>query len=509
MFVKKLTEIFILVRKEAICHYNIDCPPTEYCDRLNRVCVNPCTEEECGENSQCFSENHKSVCKCLHGYSGNPYEFCTKDNVVAIEKNPCDNSPCGNGAICHERNGIGSCVCPEGYIGDPYVNCRPECENDVECPTKKACFDGKCKNPCIGQCGINAQCSVREHKFSCHCAAGFEGNPFEVCQPIQQVQPVVEKKDNIHPCSISPCGPNSICKVIKNRAVCSCLPNYLGSPPNCRPECQYNSDCPSNKACAHNKCVNPCLNSCGVNALCRISNHNPICSCRHGFTGDPLVNCVLEEKDPCVPSPCGPNTECKSVNGRAACSCLQNYKGRPPHCYPECIADDDCPFNMACETNQCFSPCNREPCGFNAECSVIQHRKTCLCYDGFEGNAQVECTKKKIITEVSRNPCDPSPCGINALCRERNGIGSCSCIENYFGNPYVKCKPECVLDTECLKSKACFQNKCVDPCSGACGKNALCQAIDHRPLCSCPEGLTGDPLSFCKSLPVEGKLFRL
>lgn len=34
---------------------------------------------------------------------------------------------------------------------------------------------------------------------------------------------------------------------------------------------------------------------CGLNAQCQIVNHNPICSCLSGFTGDPFVRCFIEE----------------------------------------------------------------------------------------------------------------------------------------------------------------------------------------------------------------------
>lgn len=72
-------------------------------------------------------------------------------------------------------------------------------------------------------------------------------------------------------------------------------------------------------------------------------------------------------------------------------------------------------------------------------------------------------------TEQPSNPCNPSPCGANAICKERNGAGSCSCVPDYFGDPYSGCRPECIQDSECDRSRACVNNKCVDPCIGVCG----------------------------------------
>lgn len=96
-----------------------------------------------------------------------------------------------------------------------------------------------------------------------------------------------------------------------------------------------------------------------------------------------------------------------------------------------------------------------------------------------------------------REPCRPSPCGINAVCRERNNAGSCSCLPGYFGDPYSECRPECVNNNDCPKQKACFNNKCRDPCVGLCGSNTECQVVNHTPYCSCVPGYTGNPSVAC------------
>lgn len=104
----------------------------------------------------------------------------------------------------------------------------------------------------------------------------------------------LEAKDNINPCVPSPCGPNSQCKVIGSQAACSCQPNYIGQPPQCRPECIINAECPSNKACINERCADPCPGSCGVNALCSVVNHDVICTCLTGYEGNPSVQCNLK-----------------------------------------------------------------------------------------------------------------------------------------------------------------------------------------------------------------------
>lgn len=100
---------------------------------------------------------------------------------------------------------------------------------------------------------------------------------------------IIEEPKN--PCIPSPCGPYSDCRVKGNRPVCSCLPNYFGSPPNCRPECIINSECALVKACINQRCRNPCPGSCGANAQCKVINHVPVCFCLSGYSGDPFTGC--------------------------------------------------------------------------------------------------------------------------------------------------------------------------------------------------------------------------
>lgn len=101
-----------------------------------------------------------------------------------------------------------------------------------------------------------------------------------------------EKKPPVNPCDPSPCGPNSICQVRGESPACTCLENYIGQPPNCRPECTINPECTRSLACMNQKCRDPCPGSCGSNALCSVINHNPTCSCQTGYTGDPFQGCV-------------------------------------------------------------------------------------------------------------------------------------------------------------------------------------------------------------------------
>lgn len=99
------------------------------------------------------------------------------------------------------------------------------------------------------------------------------------------------------------------------------------------------------------------------------------------------------------------------------------------------------------------------------------------------------------------NPCQPSPCGPNSLCREVNEAPSCTCLEGYHGQaPY--CRPECTSNEECSNHLSCINNKCKNPCEGACARNAECRVVSHSPICLCPYGFTGDPFFDCVQEPL-------
>lgn len=119
----------------------------------------------------------------------------------------------------------------------------------------------------------------------------------------------------------------------------------------------------------------------------------------------------------------------------------------------------------------------------------------CSYFSDFNQFSLVQSTPEPI------NPCNPSPCGVNAICKERNGVGSCTCLHEYYGDPYNECRPECTLNSDCAKNRACVNNKCRDPCPGVCGINAECSVINHSPTCSCLDGYIGNALTACHEKP--------
>lgn len=201
-----------------------------------------------------------------------------------------------------------------------------------------------------------------------------------------------------NPCQPSPCGPNAQCRPVADSPSCSCLPDFSGSPPYCRPECATNSDCSSHLACINQKCKDPCPGSCASNAECHVVSHTPMCTCMSGYTGNPFTECTIktvslptEFPDPCNPNPCGSNALCRVQNNAGSCQCQPEFFGNPYEgCRPECILNSDCSSNKVCTQNKCRDPCPGL-CGLNAECNVINHSPLCMCSQGYTGDPYDYC----------------------------------------------------------------------------------------------------------------------
>ncbi|KAK0080812.1 hypothetical protein PV325_013287 [Microctonus aethiopoides] len=119
------------------------------------------------------------------------------------------------------------------------------CTNNTQCLKTQYCLTEVCRNPCPGSCGIDASCHVINHTLSCICPDCYEGDAYEQCTPLQKKQ-----------------------------------------------KCKENKDCSKIHQCINKECNNPCPGSCGIEALCYVTNQTISCECPRCYGGNPYEKCA-------------------------------------------------------------------------------------------------------------------------------------------------------------------------------------------------------------------------
>ena len=223
----------------AGCKSDNECSYSEAC--INRECQDPCPYERCGTNAICSTQVHQPKCSCLPGYDGDPYVQCKQPEcrtdpdcpyTLACRNEKCvDPCDCAANADCDARNHRGYCTCRTGFTGDPYTaGCYPSkkntsfeslhteftifgpsvpqpieednsCKKDADCPSKQACFNGDCENPClrIQPCADHAICTVYDdlplRTMVCVCEPGYTGKGDLRCDRIGILQIIFELEE--------------------------------------------------------------------------------------------------------------------------------------------------------------------------------------------------------------------------------------------------------------------------------------------------------------------------
>lgn len=139
----------------------------------------------------------------------------------------------------------------------------------------------------------------------------------------------------------------------------------------CMYGCRSDDDCSASESCRNNKCINPCTDSlCGPNAMCTVTNQRAVCSCKEGLVPAPSASVA------CVRAPpleCNTNRDC-IVNGegmvcldglcRPVCGnsagCLSNERCDAGVCTPVCHRDDDCRSGELCQGFICVQGCRSD-----------------------------------------------------------------------------------------------------------------------------------------------------
>lgn len=239
------------------------------------------------------------------------------------------------------------CSCPQCHVGSPQTSCRPEpkcietlprpalprigCTDDSDCPENLSCHDatGECRDPCTIakniNCEPNKKCQVREHRPMCVCKHGF---------------------------------------VVSDAGELTCAPDTSS--------CSRDFDCPSNAACIHSKCQNPCT----ATGIKKYSGKNG--------------ELQLAEKN--NQGPCPSDKICDVLDHRPICICMKN-------CNPTlsiCLRDSGCPAKLACRNYRCVDPCATANCPADSPCYIEEHKPVCkFCPPGFVPDSKYGCMKGK------------------------------------------------------------------------------------------------------------------
>lgn len=168
--------------------------------------------------------------------------------------------------------------------------------------------------------------------------------------------------------------------------------------------CDSDSECPSNLACLNRRCESPCtIRPCPSSAECHVENHRYVCACPSGLLGDPFVGCT-KGKHP--PKHKKTNLFHKISSGSKN---IDNLAQISPQLFnfffflfpsdvlpsPECTSNSDCPANLGCINQRCVNPCANNRCGSSANCLTIDHHPTCHCPEGYAGDPQIQCFRRK------------------------------------------------------------------------------------------------------------------
>ncbi|CAG0903927.1 unnamed protein product [Darwinula stevensoni] len=219
---------------EGECVETHDCSDDRVCKDFH--CTDPCPET-CGTGAQCIVRRHVPVCTCPAGHTGDPFERCRRLGPEEL----CDPSPCGRNSKCEVAFHLAICSCLPHFFGNPVQGCRAECETDSACAQTQECRLYKCVNPCTDACGENAECRVEHHRAICSCPKDFLGDPRIRCYAECTVHvECAYHQACVHfrcadPC-VGACGMNAECRVENHKPICTCPKGFTGHPfDHCRP----------------------------------------------------------------------------------------------------------------------------------------------------------------------------------------------------------------------------------------------------------------------------------
>ena len=273
------------------------------------------------------------------------------------------------------------------------------------------------------------------------------------------------------------------------------MPCYYYLSANVEKGCVKDSDCTVDKACIRGACVDPCSvrGACGKNALCKVIEHRPRCTCPECYMGRPHVHCKISPQ------------------------CSQPVIGEPEQ-KRECQVHGDCPQTLFCESGNCISPCGHTAvCAPNERCVAANHEASCQCKNKLAINSagELTCPERQsiclsdlecpghlsCINGLCQSPCHTAACPPGKKCHVLNHVPLCMCEEGCDVSVSL-----CLKDRGCPIDQACVGFKCQNPCDfHTCANGAPCVVENHVAVCKfCPPGFVVDANYGC----LEGRIPR-
>lgn len=156
-----------------------------------------------------------------------------------------------------------------------------ECSSSRECISDQLCIQGVCQPTCRSNdsCPAFQFCQNSICVQEVRCRTDYDCSDTEKCR-----ENAVGQAECLNACD-GPvaCGRNAECTAQHHEPLCTCKPGYHGNPRDdkigCQPiECQTSEQCSNDKFCEEYTCKIACLvkNPCGINALCSAQNHEQV-----------------------------------------------------------------------------------------------------------------------------------------------------------------------------------------------------------------------------------------
>ncbi|XP_053385745.1 fibrillin-1-like [Mercenaria mercenaria] len=517
-----------------------------------------CTNEEiasCGNTDGCIKDKDSFRCFCESGYELDDTEKACKEcevpfwGVNCINMCECmgqgtDRCDPGKGCICAAgwtgekcNIDIDECQLPVNVCKDP----RKECNNNLGsymCNCRQGyiesssglCEDiNECKNKSLNLCADDAECINIEGSFKCKCPVGTQlendGRTCSVCDEFHYGKECSQSCSCLHGhcdktlgcvckhgwggrnCDIdrNECeseafvceGENTECVNTPGSAMCSCMTGFINvsgicrdidecktmSEHNCDQQCintvgSYRCDCQNGFVYQEETCtdINECLHSHQCDQICENTVGSYRCLCEPGFSlnltdrKSCLANsgCAKQDKDKC-----GGNATCFVVDGKPNCICNKGFSSSGDIC----IDIDEC----TAANRLCSQYCNNTLGSYTCHCSegfyLMNDGITCQeCYEGWYGH---QCELTCSCVSPNTESCDK----VNGKCNCKKEWQGYSCNEDVD-----ECKMNisyCPINSDCENKHGSYGCKCeIGYYKTGSGNCAECDSMNYGKNCN-------------------------